>query len=78
MPDVNTTRVGQSISRKRWNRVESTTLLSEFERARTCRQVSQRQFSQEATVPRTTLQHWLERKATLDASPEVRAFFRES
>lgn len=37
--------------------------------------VSQRSFAAEQGVPRTTLQHWLQRKAGLDASPLLVAFF---
>lgn len=42
---------------------------------RRARAISQRQFAQEHGVPRSTLQHWLLRKATIDAEPELIAFF---
>jgi len=37
--------------------------------------MSQRQFAKERGVPRSTLQHWLSRKATIDADSAVVAFF---
>jgi hypothetical protein len=37
--------------------------------------VSQRQVAEELGLPRGTLQHWLERRDTLDADPVVVAFF---
>jgi hypothetical protein len=36
---------------------------------------SQRQVAEILDVPRSTLQHWLERKDSIDAEPEVVAFF---
>ena len=36
---------------------------------------SHRYLSEKIGVPRTTLQHWQERKNTIDADPEVVAFF---
>ena len=36
---------------------------------------SQRAFAQQAGVPRSTLQHWLQRKKNLDADPALVAFF---
>jgi hypothetical protein len=44
-----------------------------FERTRGA--TSQRGYAQEHDVPRTTLQYWMERKATLRASPACVAFF---
>ncbi len=37
--------------------------------------VSQRQLAEESGIPRSTLQHWLERRDTLEADPAVVAFF---
>lgn len=45
-----------------------------FENAK-LRQQSQRQTAKELNVPRSSLQHWLKRKDSLDASPVVAAFF---
>jgi hypothetical protein len=39
------------------------------------RAISQRQFAKEHGLPRSTLQHWLSRKATIDADPALVAFF---
>jgi hypothetical protein len=37
--------------------------------------MSQRQLAEESGIPRSTLQHWLERRDVLDADPVVVAFF---
>ena len=37
--------------------------------------VSQRQFSRDTGIPRTTLQHWIARKAPKGVEPEISAFF---
>jgi len=39
------------------------------------RAISQRQYAQERGLPRSTLQYWILRKATIDADPELIAFF---
>jgi lambda repressor-like predicted transcriptional regulator len=36
--------------------------------------VSQRQLAEESGIPRSTLQHWLERRDTLNADPVVVVF----
>jgi hypothetical protein len=58
----------------RWDRTTVTAEVSAFEEAPQ-RAISQRQFAQEHGVPRSTLQHWLARKATIDADPVLVAFF---
>lgn len=58
----------------RWKREETVEQVVAFEAAR-FRGTSQRAFAQAQDVPRTTLQHWLARKHTLDASPALIAFF---
>ena len=58
----------------RWSRSRTTAEVVEFE-ATAHRAISQRQFAQERGVPRSTLQYWLSRRATIDADPEVIAFF---
>jgi len=58
----------------RWSRSRATAEVVEFE-ATAHRAISQRQFAQERGVPRSTLQYWLSRKATIDADEEVIAFF---
>ena len=58
---------------RRWNRDEVADNLIQFEQTRSKR--SQRQVAEELGVPRTSLQHWLKRKGSLDASPVVVDFF---
>lgn len=60
--------------RRRWTRAESTALVAEYERAVDAEQVGQREFARQHEVPLSTLQHWLARKAGLDADPELVAF----
>ena len=57
-----------------WERPSVTAHLHEYEEARD-EGMSQRQFAEQAGVPRTTLQHWLERKTEINESPLVVAFF---
>ena len=64
----------ENAKQPRWSRSRITVEVSDFE-ATAHRAISQRQFAQERGVPRTTLQYWLSRKATIDADPEVIAFF---
>jgi hypothetical protein len=64
----------ENAKQPRWSRSRSTAEVVEFE-AFAHRAISQRQFAQEHGVPRTTLQYWLSRKATIDADPTVIAFF---
>jgi len=58
----------------RWDRIATTAEVVAFE-ATPHQGISQRQFAIERGVPRSTLQHWLARKATIDADPAVVAFF---
>jgi len=60
--------------RKRWRREEVAKKLEEVEEESQCTR-SQRQKAEELEVPRSTLQYWLSRKSTIDADPEVIAFF---
>jgi len=39
---------------------------------------SQRQWAEELGIPRSTLQHWLQRKESIDADPALVAFFESS
>jgi hypothetical protein len=57
----------------RWDRTTATAEVVAFE-AIPHRGISQRQFAKKHGVPRSTLQHWLSRKATIDADPAVVAF----
>ncbi len=57
-----------------WGRQHSAQLVYDFEQERARRGVSLRAFARERGVPRTTLQSWLERKATLDADPDLVEF----
>ncbi len=57
-----------------WTRSETAAHVAEFATAAT-EGMSQRAYARARAVPRTTLQYWMERKETLDASPTVAAFF---
>lgn len=63
-----------SSPQRRWPRPSVATTLTSYE-ASVPGQRSQRQFALEVEVPRTTLQYWITRKQSLDASPIVIAFF---
>src|SRR3954447_121988 len=54
-----------------WSRSHVAELVFQFEASHS----SQRAFAQQVGIPRSTLQHWLKRKQTLDADPAVVAFF---
>jgi len=58
----------------RRGRAQSVEHLSAFEEA-AATLTSQRQFSRDTGVPRSTLQYWLERRDGLDASPVLVGFF---
>jgi hypothetical protein len=58
----------------RLSRQEIAQKLSEYEKAiQSC--PSQRQIAEEIDIPRSTIQHWLNRKSSIDADPEVVTFF---
>lgn len=57
----------------RWDRARTATEVVAFE-AIAHRAISQRRFAKECGVPRSTLQHWLARKATIKADPALIAF----
>jgi len=59
---------------KRWSRDQVAEKMNEFEQAPP-RPFSQRWMAKKLGVPRTTLQHWLKRQASINAAPEVVAFF---
>jgi lambda repressor-like predicted transcriptional regulator len=63
----------QILAPHRHSRPEILTVLAAY--ANDPDRVSQRQFARQHGVARTTLQHWLTRKAAIDASPAVIAFF---
>jgi len=65
---------GKESQKKRWSRAEIAAKMEAFEQAYEG-YPSQRHWAEELEVPRTTLQHWLERKASIDADPVVVAFF---
>src|SRR5512135_1640618 len=54
-----------------WSRRQVAELILQFEASPS----SQRAFAQQVGIPRSTLQHWLKRKQTLDAAPALVAFF---
>ena len=57
-----------------WDRQQSAASLVSFEEA-SALGTSQRAFAREHGVPRTTLQHWLQRKDSLDGSASLVALF---
>ena len=65
------------IARKQWSRKQIAAKLDQFEHGYTS-VPSQRQWAEELGIPRSTLQHWLERKAGIDADPELVAFLESS
>jgi hypothetical protein len=73
-PDQEPSRADAGYQSRSWNRKESTAELAAFE-MESGLATSQRQFSREHEVARTTLQYWIERKAMVDASPDWIAFF---
>ena len=73
MTELTTKDCSNEVLKYRWNRDEVADNLVQFEEIRAGK--SQRQAAEEMGVPRTTLQHWLKRKDSLDASPTVIAFF---
>jgi hypothetical protein len=74
MFESNSTPCQEKAKQPRLSRSRITAEVVEFEAA--ARQgISQRQFAQERSVPRSTLQHWILRKTTIDAEPELIAFF---
>ena len=64
-------------ARKQWSRAEIAEKLDAFEQG-DVRLPSQRQWAEDLGIPRSTLQHWLERKEQIDADPELVAFFESS
>jgi hypothetical protein len=58
----------------RWNRTEATQARHDFHHPDR-NFASQRQFSQQTGVPRTTLQHWLQQAQHPDLEPQLVAFF---
>lgn len=66
-----------TIARKQWSRKEIAAKLDQFEHGYAS-VPSQRQWAEELGIPRSTLQHWLARKAGIDADPELVAFFESS
>jgi hypothetical protein len=59
--------------RNRRSREDIAEKVAEYEQAPVW--ASQRQSAEELGIPRSTLQYWLERKETIEAAPEVIAFF---
>jgi hypothetical protein len=63
--------------RKQWSRKEIAEKLDEFEQGY-ARLPSQRLWAEELGIPRSTLQHWLDRKESIDADPDLVAFFESA
>lgn len=71
MPEVKGTE------KKRRSREEIAERIDAFEKAHQ-HNPSERQLAEELGIPRSTLQHWLRRKDSIEAEPEVVAFFESS
>jgi hypothetical protein len=65
--------ISSSSGKKKWKREDVATILIDFQTARA--DMSQRQFAKDNGISRTSLQHWLSRKHSIDASPEIIEFF---
>lgn len=63
----------KSTPKEQWNRGHTAESVIDFEQAKKTQ--SQREFAQQSGIPRSTLQHWINRKNSLDVSPEFIAFF---
>ncbi|MBI4672059.1 MAG: hypothetical protein HY741_10395 [Chloroflexi bacterium] len=63
--------------RKQWSRAEIAEKLDAFEQGY-ARIPSQRQWAEDLGIPRSTLQHWFQRKEVIDADPDLVAFFESS
>lgn len=74
MPKQGSTEVGAEPVRPRWGRRSSVELVAAYE-VQKQDGVSQRAFAASVGLPRSTLRHWLARKATMDADPVLVAFF---
>jgi len=59
---------------RQWGRQEIAEKMAEYERDYP-HTLSQRQLAEQLDIPRSTLQHWLARKHSLAADPELVAFF---
>lgn len=65
---------GEKSKKRLWGRLEVAKKVVEFEKS-IKRPASQRKLAEELKIPRSTLQHWLSRKETINANPQVIAFF---
>lgn len=74
MSDHDPTRAAGAAQPTRRHRRDATAQRAAFEAAWANHGTSQRQFAAEHHLPRTTLQHWLHRKAALQADPVVASF----
>jgi hypothetical protein len=72
--DHDPTRAAGAAQPTRRHRRDATAQRAAFEAAWANHGTSQRQFAAEHHLPRTTLQHWLHRKAALQADPVVASF----
>ena len=70
-PDQPTTSEPLAQASPGWDRTQVAELVLQFEASHS----SQRAFAQQVGIPRSTLQHWLKRKQTLDADRTLVAFF---
>jgi hypothetical protein len=61
-------------NQKPWSREKIAEQLAQYEQGQQ-HTPSQRQLAEELQIPRCTLQHWLKRRAALEADPDFIAFF---
>ena len=73
-----TTLRNKSTPKEQWNRCDAIDSVINFEQVKKEKIQSQRQFAKETGIPRSTLQHWIERKKSLKASPVLIDFFESS
>jgi hypothetical protein len=73
MPKLYNDSVQDASEKIQWQRDDVATKIVDFEQAR--EKQSQRQFAIEQGVSRSTLQHWLARKDSIDASASLIEFF---
>lgn len=64
----------ETSKRKVWSREDAAAAVDEFERASEALGVSQHEYARRTGIPRTTLQWWLERLASIDAPPATVRF----
>ncbi len=73
MTTLSTASTQKSTSGKNWNRATEANKIADY--SKQSAETSQRQWSNNQSVPRTTLQYWLKRKISINSSPFLIDFF---